>query len=238
MISARSSPRAAKPAPRLLRMSRNRSGYGSSMMLLTRSRSTALPLFSSGSRYWPSPGSPSGICSSGGGAGVPGARGSVGLALDELLADQRLRADQARRVVAEVLEARGRRSASRPRPCPARARRPRATGSSTPLTSTSATVADLGPGDPDLLARRPGRRRCRRSRAPRRCRRRRRSPSRWPGSPTEATSATQMTRIRLMVPGAPGRGRNRRRASRRPGTGGRSGSASRGWPASRRPDSG
>ena len=50
-ISASSSPRAANPAPRSLRMSRKRSGYGSSMMLLTRSRSIALPLRSSGSRY-------------------------------------------------------------------------------------------------------------------------------------------------------------------------------------------
>ena len=37
------------------------------MMFLTRSRSTALPLFSSGSRCCPAPGSPSGITSSAGG---------------------------------------------------------------------------------------------------------------------------------------------------------------------------
>ena len=47
-------------------------------MLLTRSRSICLPLFSIGSRYWPAPISPSGICSSAGGGCVSGARGWVG----------------------------------------------------------------------------------------------------------------------------------------------------------------
>ena len=38
-----------------------------------------MPLFSSGSRYWPDPGWSSPICWSGGGGGVPGARGCVGV---------------------------------------------------------------------------------------------------------------------------------------------------------------
>ena len=38
-----------------------------------------MPLRSSGSRYWPAPGWSSGIFSSWGGAGLPGARGSVGV---------------------------------------------------------------------------------------------------------------------------------------------------------------
>ena len=48
-------------------------------MLLIRSGSTLVPLFSNGSRYWPAPGSPAGICFSGGAGLEPGARGSVGL---------------------------------------------------------------------------------------------------------------------------------------------------------------
>jgi hypothetical protein len=47
-------------------------------MLLTRSGSTLVLLFSSGSRRWPAPGSPSGIFSSSGGGLEPGARGRVG----------------------------------------------------------------------------------------------------------------------------------------------------------------
>jgi hypothetical protein len=47
-------------------------------MLLIRSGSTLVPLLPSGSRYWPSPASPSGISFSGGGASAPGARGRVG----------------------------------------------------------------------------------------------------------------------------------------------------------------
>ncbi len=47
-------------------------------MFWTRSRSICLPLFSIGSRYSPAPVSPSGICSSAGGAWLPGARGCVG----------------------------------------------------------------------------------------------------------------------------------------------------------------
>ena len=38
-----------------------------------------MPLRSSGSRYWPAPGWSSGIFASWGGAGLPGARGSVGV---------------------------------------------------------------------------------------------------------------------------------------------------------------
>ena len=41
--------------------------------------STVVPLFSTGSRYWPAPAWPSGTCSSGGGSGASGARGRVGL---------------------------------------------------------------------------------------------------------------------------------------------------------------
>ncbi len=48
------------------------------MMLLIRSMSTALPLFSSGRKCWPAPGSPSGTSSSAGGGSEPGARGRVG----------------------------------------------------------------------------------------------------------------------------------------------------------------
>ena len=47
-------------------------------MSLIRSGSTLVLLFSSGSRYWPAPGWPEGICFSGGGGGEPGARGRVG----------------------------------------------------------------------------------------------------------------------------------------------------------------
>ena len=47
-------------------------------MFWIRSMSTALPLFSSGSRRWPSPG-PSSISSSSGGTGWPAARGWVGV---------------------------------------------------------------------------------------------------------------------------------------------------------------
>ncbi len=47
-------------------------------MSLIRSGSTLVPLLPSGSRYSPSPGSPSGICFSGGGGLLPGARGRVG----------------------------------------------------------------------------------------------------------------------------------------------------------------
>ena len=47
-------------------------------MLLIRSGSTLVPLLPSGSRYWPAPASPSGICFSDGGGSEPGARGRVG----------------------------------------------------------------------------------------------------------------------------------------------------------------
>ena len=74
-------------------------------MSLIRSGSTLVLLLPSGSRYWPAPGWPAGICFSGGGGCWPGARGTVGRAVDVLLADQRLRADLAAGVLAEVLEA-------------------------------------------------------------------------------------------------------------------------------------
>ncbi len=47
-------------------------------MLLIRSGSTLVLLFSSGSRRWPAPGSPDGISRSSGGGFEPGARGRVG----------------------------------------------------------------------------------------------------------------------------------------------------------------
>ena len=77
MTSDRSSPRPATPMPRSERMIDSRSRTGCRMMLLTRSRSTALPLRSTGSRCCPSPG-PSSISSSAGGGSVPAARVWVG----------------------------------------------------------------------------------------------------------------------------------------------------------------
>ena len=77
MTTPRSSPRPATPMPRSERMIDRRSRTGWRMMLLSRSMSTALPLFSTGSRYSPSPSSPSSICSSSGGASSPGERASV-----------------------------------------------------------------------------------------------------------------------------------------------------------------
>ena len=50
-------------------------------MSLIRSGSTLVWLRPSGSRYWPAPGSPLGICFSAGGGCWPGARGSVGVQL-------------------------------------------------------------------------------------------------------------------------------------------------------------
>ena len=75
------------------------------MMLLSRSRSTERSVFSTGSRRWPSPG-PSSISRSSPGASAPTRALLRRLALDELLADQRLRPDDALRVGAEVLVAR------------------------------------------------------------------------------------------------------------------------------------
>ena len=121
------------------------------MMLLTRSRSTALPLRSSGSRYSPSPGSPSAIRSSGGGGSLLGGARLGRLALDELLADQRLRPDQAARVLAEVLE----RGIVDPHHDHGLA------GIGAAVLQRGLVVAghghvgdyaDVGPGDPDLLA--------------------------------------------------------------------------------------
>ena len=74
-------------------------------MLLTRSGSTLVLFCWSGSRCWPAPGWPRGLTFSGGdcfGARRPRQRRP---AVDVLLADQRLRADLAGRVLAEVLEA-------------------------------------------------------------------------------------------------------------------------------------
>ena len=50
-------------------------------MSLTRSGSTLVWLLPSGSRYWPAPGSPSGICFNDGAGFCPGARGTVGVQL-------------------------------------------------------------------------------------------------------------------------------------------------------------
>ena len=74
-------------------------------MLLIRSMSTSLPLFSSGRKCCPAPGSPSGTSSSGGGGSEPGRPRQGGLAVDVLLPQERLGADQAGGVLAEVLEA-------------------------------------------------------------------------------------------------------------------------------------
>ena len=60
---------------------------------------------STGSRYWPLPG-PFSILSQRGGGSARRRRACVGVALDEALADQRLRAHDAARVLAEVLVAR------------------------------------------------------------------------------------------------------------------------------------
>ena len=59
----------------------------------------------SGSRYWPAPGWPSGIFFSGGAGWRAGRPRQGRAAVDELLADQRLRPDLAAGVAAEVLEA-------------------------------------------------------------------------------------------------------------------------------------
>ena len=55
-----------------------RSASGRRVMSLSRSTSTGLEVFCTGSRYWPAPSCPLGICFSGGGSGVPAARGCVG----------------------------------------------------------------------------------------------------------------------------------------------------------------
>ena len=70
-------------------------------------------------------------------------------------------------------------------------------GSSSPVTSTSATVADLGAGDPDLLARRPGSRRCRRSPGPRSV------PSSPPAAVPATRTATAATSARAMTSDPP-----------------------------------
>ena len=82
-----------------------RSRSGRRLMSPSRSTSTGLLLFLTGSRYWPEPSWPEGILFSGGGSGVPGHARLRRQAVDVLLADQRLRADFAARVFAEVLEA-------------------------------------------------------------------------------------------------------------------------------------
>jgi hypothetical protein len=73
-------------------MIRKRSAYGLRLRFWTRSRSTCLPLRSSGSRYWPSPGWPSGTCGSGGSGSWSAEIGWV------------LGPDQALSVLAEVVE--------------------------------------------------------------------------------------------------------------------------------------
>ena len=190
------------------------------MMLLTRSRSTALPLRSSGSRYWPSPGLAVGDRLERAAAARRAGGPRLGrLALDELLADQRLRADQAATRPRGSPGTPGRRSAGRRRPCPGRGSPSSCAGSSAPVTSTSETDADLGAGDADLLALdqeagvvedRPhlvgalvaaGRRAERRGPRPRR------------------RSRRAMTAIRLMAPGARRRGHSRRRATPTPRNG-------------------
>ena len=70
ITALRSSPRPARPTPSSLRMIEKRSRYGSRMMLLIRSRSTARLVFCTGSRRSPCPG-PSSISSSSGGSSSP-----------------------------------------------------------------------------------------------------------------------------------------------------------------------
>ncbi len=74
-------------------------------MSLIRSGSTLVPLLPSGSRYSPAPGWPDSICFERRGRLRAWRPGQGRAAVDELLADQRLRPDQAAGVAAEVLEA-------------------------------------------------------------------------------------------------------------------------------------
>ena len=92
------------PTPSSLRMIEKRSRYGSRMMLLIRSRSTARLVFCTGSRRSPSPGPVLDLLELGRRL-VARALGARRRALHEALADQRLRADLALRVAAEVLVA-------------------------------------------------------------------------------------------------------------------------------------
>ena len=212
-----------EPAPSSLRISRKRSGYGSRMMLLTRSRSTALPLRSSGSRYWPAPGSPSGICSNSAGAGVLGAR-ARSACIRRTSRRSATAGGSGRRRRRGSPGRRGRRSAGSRPPSPARVDLPRSPA------RRRWRCRRRRPSRPWPRRRarprpRPGSRRCRRSPAPRSCRRRRRRRRRRRGSRTTAISAVTMARILFTVRGARRSGDTRRRARRRRGTGGRSGSA-------------
>ena len=78
MTSLRSLPRPATPVPSSLRISDSRSRSGSRIVLPIRSMSTVCIVFSTGSRYWPSPG-PSSISLSRGGGSLFAVRGCVGL---------------------------------------------------------------------------------------------------------------------------------------------------------------
>ncbi len=124
------------------------------MMLLTRSRSTALPLCSSGSRCWPSPG-----CAvrdrlqRGRRLGAGSARLRSACTRRSVLAEQRLRADRGTRRRSRKSWKPGSLIASPPPPCRARRCRPRAPPRSALVTSTSLDRADAGAGDPHLLAR-------------------------------------------------------------------------------------
>ncbi len=123
-------------------------------MSLIRSGSTLVPLLPSGSRYWPAPGSPSGICFSGGGGRRPGRPRQGRPAVDELLADQRLRPDLAAGVAAEVLEARVGDLHHDHRLAGRRDRLAVAVGDRLARHRHADRLdrADVGAGDPDLLA--------------------------------------------------------------------------------------
>ena len=71
-------PRPARPAPSSLRMIVKRWRSGRRLMSPSRSTSTGLWVFFTGSRYSPAPSRPFGILCSGGGSGVPSTRGWVG----------------------------------------------------------------------------------------------------------------------------------------------------------------
>ena len=104
MTALRSAPRPARPTPSSLRMIDRRWRSGSRMMSLSRSRSTVFDVFSTGSRYWPSPGPVLDLAQRARRLRPDAARPRR-VALDEPLADQRLRPHDAARVGAEVLVA-------------------------------------------------------------------------------------------------------------------------------------
>ncbi len=122
-------------------------------MLLTRSRSTALPFDSSGSRCWPAPGSPSSIVGSGGGGSEPGARGWVAWQ-----STKRSPSSDCGRMMQEASSRKSWKAGSVifrttiALPGSACGSGSRATISSSRLISVDSMHADVGAGDADLLA--------------------------------------------------------------------------------------